>query len=354
MSQGAVGLEDGDAEEQDDADEQQRGDDDVDQAAADARAQARRGKVERHRFAGDQVVIGQAGEWGSLGRHRRQHRLGWWTSTHTCSPTTRSGVDFDELTSRRRLDGAENDELVDLYQQVATHLSVVRTSAPDAALISYLSSLLARARLRTIGARTTTWRSVGAFFTDRFPAALYRLRWWWLATMAANVVVTAVMMWWLLQNPAVEQSMLSPDEVDQLVTHDFENYYSQYAASHFAAQVWINNAWVTALCIALGVLGAPVDLPALHQHGQRRDHRLDHDAQRPRRPLLGTADPARAARAHGGLRRRRRGPAAVLVVGGAGRRDTESSRWRGRAAPPGPSRSVSWWCSSSAGSSRRS
>lgn len=34
--------------------------------------------------------------------------------------------------------------------------------------------------------------------------------------------------------------------------------YSEYAASHFAAQVWINNAWVTALCIALGVLGAPV------------------------------------------------------------------------------------------------
>jgi uncharacterized membrane protein SpoIIM required for sporulation len=165
---------------------------------------------------------------------------------------------LEELTSRRRLQGAENDELVDLYQRVATHLSVVRTSAPDAALISYLSSILARARLRTIGTRTTTWRSVGAFFTDRFPAALYRLRWWWLTTMAVNVVVTGVMMWWLLQHPAVEQSLMSPDEVDQLVRHDFENYYSQYAASHFAAQVWINNAWVTALCIALGVLGAPV------------------------------------------------------------------------------------------------
>ncbi|CAA9380995.1 MAG: SpoIIM [uncultured Nocardioides sp.] len=165
---------------------------------------------------------------------------------------------LEELTSRRRLHGAENDELVDLYQRVATHLSVVRTSAPDAALIAYLSSVLARARLRTVGARTTTWRSVGEFFTDRFPAALYRLRWWWLATLAANVAVTAVMMWWLLQHPAVEQSLLSPDEVDQLVRQDFENYYSEYAASHFAAQVWINNAWVAALCIALGVLGAPV------------------------------------------------------------------------------------------------
>jgi uncharacterized membrane protein SpoIIM required for sporulation len=99
---------------------------------------------------------------------------------------------------------------------------------------------------------------VGSFFTDRFPAALYRLRWWWLSTMAVSLVVTAAMMWWLLQHPAVEQSLLSPDEIDQLVRHDFENYYSEYAASHFAAQVWINNAWVAALCIALGVLGAPV------------------------------------------------------------------------------------------------
>ncbi len=165
---------------------------------------------------------------------------------------------LEELTARRRLDGAQNDELVDLYQGVATHLSVVRTSAPDAALIAYLSSILARARLKTVGTRATTWRSVGSFFTDRFPAALYRLRWWWLATLAANVVATGVMIWWLLQHPAVEQSMLSPQEIDQLVRNDFENYYSEYAASHFAAQVWINNAWVAALCIALGVLGAPV------------------------------------------------------------------------------------------------
>ncbi len=165
---------------------------------------------------------------------------------------------LEQLTRQRRLVGADNDELLDLYQRVATQLSVVRTSAPDAALIAYLSSVLARARLRTVGTRATTWGGVGRFFTERFPAALYRLRWWWLATMAANVVVAAVMMWWLLAHPAVEQSLLSPAEIDQLVRADFENYYSEYAASHFAAQVWINNAWVSALCLAFGVLGAPV------------------------------------------------------------------------------------------------
>ena len=165
---------------------------------------------------------------------------------------------LDALARRRRLSGAEGDELVELYQRTATHLSVVRTSAPDAAVVGYLSTLLARARNRAEGPRTTTWGGVREFLLARFPAALYRLRFWWLGTLAGSVVVTAVMMWWLLEHPAVEQSLLSPQEVDRLVEQDFEGYYSEYAASEFAAQVWINNAWVTALCLALGVLGAPV------------------------------------------------------------------------------------------------
>jgi uncharacterized membrane protein SpoIIM required for sporulation len=165
---------------------------------------------------------------------------------------------LEELTRQRRLSGAEADELVDRYQQVATHLSVVRTSAPDASLVAYLSSVLAKARTRSVGTRTTSWRSVRHFVTDRFPAALYRLRYWWLATMAASHLVTGAMMWWLLAHPNVEQTLLSPEQVDQLVNRDFEHYYSEYAASHFAFQVWVNNAWVAGLCLALGILGAPV------------------------------------------------------------------------------------------------
>src|SRR3954467_7662315 len=100
---------------------------------------------------------------------------------------------LEQLPRSRRLSGAEADELVERYQQVATHLSVVRTSAPDASLIAHLSSLLSRARNRAVGTRTGTWRGVRLFFVDRFPAALYRLRWWWLSTLAASVAVTAVM-----------------------------------------------------------------------------------------------------------------------------------------------------------------
>ena len=165
---------------------------------------------------------------------------------------------LEQLLKRHRLSGPEADELVERYQQVATHLSVLRSAAPDPTLVAHLSSLLARARNRSVGTRVSTWRGVVRFLVARFPAALYRLRRWWLATMVANIAVTAVMMWWLLDHPNVEQSLLSPSEVDQLVNNDFEGYYSQYAASHFAAQVWVNNAWVSALCLGLGILGLPL------------------------------------------------------------------------------------------------
>jgi len=165
---------------------------------------------------------------------------------------------LEALVVQRRLNGAESDELVERYQQVATHLSVVRTSAADASLVPHLSSLLARARNRAAGTQVTSWRGAASFFTERFPAALYRQRWWWIGVLVANVVVTAVMLLWLLQHPSVEQSMMSPAEIEDLVNNDFEGYYSEFAASHFAAQVWINNAWVAALCVAFGVLGFPV------------------------------------------------------------------------------------------------
>jgi uncharacterized membrane protein SpoIIM required for sporulation len=165
---------------------------------------------------------------------------------------------LEELAKRRRLTGAEADELVDGYQAVATHLSVIRSEAPDAAVIAYLSSVLARARTRAGVGGGASWRELWRFFSTTFPAALYRTSRWWGATLLANVALGVGLGWWFLEHPRVEQTLLSPQEVDQLVNVDFEAYYSSYEASHFAAQVWTNNAWVAALCIALGVFGLPV------------------------------------------------------------------------------------------------
>jgi uncharacterized membrane protein SpoIIM required for sporulation len=167
---------------------------------------------------------------------------------------------LEQLARRGPRSGAEADELVAAYQEAATHLSVVRSAAPDAGLVAYLSSLLARARGRTTGTRTTSWRDVATFLVATFPAALYRLRWWWLSTAVVNVMVAAVVTSWFVQHPGATSSLLSPAQTDKLVHSDFEGYYSQYAATHFAAQVWTNNAWLAAMCVALGVLGVPVVL----------------------------------------------------------------------------------------------
>ena len=165
---------------------------------------------------------------------------------------------LEELTRRRPRNGAEADELVDLYQEVATHLSVIRSTAPDPQVIGHLSALLARARTRASGTRATGWAGVADFFARRFPAALYRTRAWWLTAMLLSYAVTAVMTWWLLRHPQVESALLDPREVRALVDNDFASYYQQAAASHFAAKVWTNNAWVAAICVAFGILGLPV------------------------------------------------------------------------------------------------
>lgn len=166
---------------------------------------------------------------------------------------------LEQLVSRRgKLTGAEADEVLELYQRVATHLSEVRSTSPEPTIVGHLSSLLARARSRTAGARTSSWQDLQRFFLSTFPAALYRTRRWWLTTMVTFVAMSFLVGWYFYVNPQFESALASPREIQDLVTHDFENYYSEHAASSFALRVWTNNAWVSALCISLGVLGFPV------------------------------------------------------------------------------------------------
>jgi uncharacterized membrane protein SpoIIM required for sporulation len=165
---------------------------------------------------------------------------------------------LEQLSRRRSLTGEEADELVTLYQRAATHLSVVRSAVPDPALVSRLSTLVARARAAATGSHDPAWRDVSRFFLRSFPAALYRTRWWWLATAAASVAVAVLVGAWVAGDPTVQAAVAAPDDVRQLVEHDFANYYSENAAGGFAAKVWTNNAWVAAQCIAFGVLGLPV------------------------------------------------------------------------------------------------
>lgn len=158
-----------------------------------------------------------------------------------------------ELTKKRSLDGAEADELVRLYQSVATHLSTIRSSAPDPVLVTRLSDLLARARGRIAGAHEPAWRDVTRLATVSVPAALYRIRWWTVTVMTLFLLVAMVSGWWVATNPDALASMGTPSQREAYVDEAFASYYDP--GVDFAAVVWTNNAWLAALCVAFGITG---------------------------------------------------------------------------------------------------
>jgi uncharacterized membrane protein SpoIIM required for sporulation len=160
---------------------------------------------------------------------------------------------------RRRLTGAEVDELVDLYQRVSTHLSMVRTASSDSVLIGRLSGLVAQARSAVTGAHAPLWSEFVRFWTVSFPVVAYRAWRWWLGTAVAFFIVVVLVGLWVSGNHELQSALKTPSEIDQLVNHDFADYYSDNPAGSFALHVWINNSWVAAQCIAFAVLlGIPI------------------------------------------------------------------------------------------------
>jgi uncharacterized membrane protein SpoIIM required for sporulation len=160
---------------------------------------------------------------------------------------------------RRRLTGAEVDELVDLYQRVSTHLSMVRTASTDSVLVGRLSGLVAGARSAVTGAHAPLWSEFVRFWTVSFPVVAYRGWRWWLGTAVAFIFVVVLVALWVSGNPEVQSSLKTPSEIEQLVNHDFASYYGEHPSGSFALQVWVNNSWVSFQCIAFAILlGIPI------------------------------------------------------------------------------------------------
>src|SRR6476660_1822811 len=96
---------------------------------------------------------------------------------------------LDTLVKRRKkLSGDEVDELVELYQRVSTHLSMVRSSSTDSVLVGRLSTLVA-----------------------------YRARRWWLATALVFFAVALLIGAWVVHDPAVQATLGTPTDIDVLV-----------------------------------------------------------------------------------------------------------------------------------------
>lgn len=158
---------------------------------------------------------------------------------------------------RRRLTPADVDELVMLYRRTATHLSVVRSRSADPALVAWLSRLVLQARAAVSPPAGGSLAALRRFFAVAFPAEVYRARRWWIGVAAGFLVLSAVLAWLVATDSSIALALFSEDEIDQLVSHDFAAYYSEYPPQNFASLVWVNNTVVSAVCLAGGVLLLP-------------------------------------------------------------------------------------------------
>jgi uncharacterized membrane protein SpoIIM required for sporulation len=160
-----------------------------------------------------------------------------------------------QLVGTSHLTGAEADELVLLFQRTATHLSQLRSGAPEPALVSELSVLLATAQGRIAGAHDRSWTAVRRFIEVTMPVALYRIRWWAVGVGAFFAVVAVTAGIWVNIEPEALALLGTPDARAEYVDHAFEAYYTTYSRASFGAMVWTNNAWLALICIATGITG---------------------------------------------------------------------------------------------------
>ncbi|RIX28765.1 stage II sporulation protein M [Amnibacterium setariae] len=162
---------------------------------------------------------------------------------------------LDALAGKGRLDGRDSDELIVRYQDGAADLSEITTTAGSVPLGDRLSVSLSRARMRFTGTGRNVVSQLPAFFLLQLPAALYRVRWWTFWAAAASAVVAVAYGVWSANDPSVRAALGTDADLRKLVNTGFTAYYSENPAASFTGQVWTNNAFIAAQCIAFGILG---------------------------------------------------------------------------------------------------
>ncbi|MFI5714915.1 stage II sporulation protein M [Nocardia sp. NPDC051750] len=167
---------------------------------------------------------------------------------------------LDYLTGRRKLTGAESDELVLLYRRTSQQLARLQTHSPEPELVAGLSAVLARSRGKIVGSSPDTGSEILRFFTHRFPAAVYRVFGWWLGVAVVFLSVAAGFATWISVDASARRTLGLQEDSTALTAPGgtFETYYTEHSNDAFAALVWTNNAWVSALALFLGILIVPV------------------------------------------------------------------------------------------------
>ncbi|MGH9244681.1 MAG: stage II sporulation protein M [Acidimicrobiales bacterium] len=155
----------------------------------------------------------------------------------------------------KRLEPAELDELVQLYQRVSAHLSHARAYYGDPGLTARLTALVAVANgvIYSRG-RGRPIRAAGRFFTETFPAAVWCNRRFVVVATLLTLVPAVAIAAWFTQSDALQDLVIPPEVEEATLEAQFEDYYSSQAAEHFGTQVVVNNIQVSFWAFALGIL----------------------------------------------------------------------------------------------------
>lgn len=162
---------------------------------------------------------------------------------------------LDALGKTRALRGAQVDELVTRYRAASADLADIKTSAGRTSQGDYVSTLLARARLRLTGTGDNPFRQLPRFFVRQLPAALYRLRWTTLVIALVFAAVATLVATWVGGDPGVLAALGTRANLQYYAEHSFTDYYRDNPAAVFAGTVWTNNAWIAVQCVLFGVTG---------------------------------------------------------------------------------------------------
>jgi uncharacterized membrane protein SpoIIM required for sporulation len=162
---------------------------------------------------------------------------------------------LDELSRRRSLSGAEVDELVTRYRAASADLAEIKTASGRTPQGAYVSTLLARTRLRLTGARENPGALIPRFFLRQLPAALYRVRWSTLAVTVAFLAVCTLVGAWIASDAAALAALGDQADLQYYAEEEFTSYYTENPAAVFAGTVWTNNAWIAAQCVLFGITG---------------------------------------------------------------------------------------------------
>jgi uncharacterized membrane protein SpoIIM required for sporulation len=158
----------------------------------------------------------------------------------------------------RRLEPAEVEELVQLYQRTSAHLSYVRSYLREPALVARLTRAVATANGLIYSPRTRSLRAVGRFFTLSFPGAVYHRRRFVLVAALVFFVPALVLGVWLSTDPSALDTSAPVKVRREYVEEKFEQYYSDRSPVAFFTEVTTNNIRVSFLAYAAGAVSGGV------------------------------------------------------------------------------------------------